>query len=94
MQMEPNTVDRLLGVDRSHVLIPELQGRAEMFGEAAALINSAALLRLDIPGAPPALLAMGTRTAGQFDPGQGTELLRFLADSLALTIRRWLELPA
>lgn len=93
MQMEPGTVDRLLGDDRGHLLIAEMDGAYQIFGEASELIRSAALMRLDIPGAPPALLAMGSRTPGHFEASQGTELLRFLAQTLAQTIRRWLELP-
>ena len=93
-QMTPGTVDRLLGDERDHLLVAEMAGANQIFGEAAGLIQSAALLRLEIPGAPAALLALGSRTTGHFDPSQGTEFLRFLASALALTIRRWLELPA
>jgi hypothetical protein len=94
LQMEPGTVDRLLGDDRAHLLIADMTGANQIFGEASELIRSAALLRLEIPGAPTALVAMGSRQPGYFEPNQGTELLRFLANTLALTIRRWLELPS
>ena len=94
LQMEPGTVDRLLGQERDHLLVADMTGASGVFGEASELIRSAALMRLDIPGAPPALLAMGTRTPGTFEPHQGTELLHFLANVLALAIRRWLELPS
>jgi uncharacterized protein YigA (DUF484 family) len=94
LQTEPGAVDQLLGDERDHLLIAELAGANQIFGEAAALIQSAALLRLEIPGAPAAMLALGSRTPGHFEPNQGTEFLRFLANVLALTIRRWLELPA
>ena len=53
-----------------------------------------ALLRLRPSArAPTGLLALGSRVEGRFDPGQGTELLSFLARILELCIRTWLELP-
>ena len=94
LQTQPGTVDQLLGDEREYLLVAELAGASQIFGEAADLIQSAALLRLEIPGAPAAMLALGSRAPGHFAPDQGTEFLRFLANVLALAIRRWLELPA
>lgn len=92
--LAPGTVDALLGPGGTHRFVPDLADGEPLFGEAASLVRSAALLRLEIaPGTPPALLALGVRAPGQFDPAQGSELLRFLAGSLAATIRRWLDLP-
>lgn len=65
-----------------------------LFGEVAELVRSAAWLRLSIhESTPPGLLALGSREEGRFHPRQNTELLRFLAASLAATIRAWLDLP-
>jgi uncharacterized protein YigA (DUF484 family) len=65
-----------------------------LFGGAASLARSVAWLRLTIhPSAPPGLLALGSRDEGRFHPRQNTELLRFLANVLATTIRAWLDLP-
>jgi uncharacterized protein YigA (DUF484 family) len=65
-----------------------------LFGETAALARSVAWLRLSIhESAPPGLLALGSRDEGRFHPRQNTELLRFLANVLAVTIRAWLNLP-
>ena len=65
-----------------------------LFAEAAALARSVAWLRLSIhDSAPPGLLALGSRQEGRFHPRQNTELLRFLANVLAATIRAWLNLP-
>ena len=59
------------------------------------LAASAALLRLKVsPEAPAGLLAIGARRAGKFHAGQGTELLGFLAKSLAVVIAGWLDLPS
>ena len=54
-----------------------------------------ALLRVSASNSmPPGLLAFGTRHPGYFNPGQGTELLAFLARILEHCIRTWLDLPA
>jgi uncharacterized protein YigA (DUF484 family) len=65
-----------------------------IFGAAAGLVASQALIRLEIsPATPPALLALGARQPDQFHQGQGTELLTFLAGVLENCIRAWLDLP-
>jgi uncharacterized protein len=65
-----------------------------LFGEAAGLARSIVMLRLPIhDSTPPGLLAIGARDPGRFRPSQNTELLRFLAMTLAVTIRAWLNLP-
>jgi hypothetical protein len=92
-QMEPGTVAAVLDT-RSYAFLSDIRGEPELFGSAAGLVRSAALLRLRISSAtPPALLALGARNPEHFDPGQGSELLLFLSQALALTIRQWLELP-
>lgn len=64
-----------------------------MFGEAAGLAKSVVWLRLSIhEDVPQGLLAIGSREPGRFHPRQNTELLRFLAATLAVTIRAWLNL--
>ena len=42
---------------------------------------------------PQAMLALGSRQPEHFHPGQGTELLVFLAGTLQQCIRMWLDLP-
>ena len=92
--LAPGSVDSLLGQGHSHRFVPEVGDSEVLFGEAATLVRSAALLRVEVSaGTPPALLAMGSREPGQFEPAQGSELLRFMAGCLAATIRRWLDLP-
>jgi uncharacterized protein len=89
------TVDTLLGPDRDVLLLPEAHGDPKLFGDGAALVRSAAILRLSVSAAaPPGLLCIGTRRNGKFHPGQGTELLSFLARALGITIAAWLDLPA
>lgn len=93
-QLEPDSVDAILGRGRPLRLRSEIQGDPGIFGAAAGLVASEALIRLNISRAtPPALLALGARRADQFHPGQGTELLAFLAAALELSVRAWLDLP-
>jgi hypothetical protein len=42
---------------------------------------------------PAGLLALGSRQEEKFHPGQGTELLQFLARALERCVRAWLDLP-
>lgn len=87
-------VDRLLGPGRDMLLRPRVRAERAIFGSAANLVRSDALLRLKIsPASPAGLLALGSRKENRFHPGQGTELLGFLARALELTIRAWLDLP-
>ena len=86
------TVDRLLGPSRDTLLCTDIQGDPALFGEAAGLVRSQALLRLSFSrSAPLGLMCIGTRTADTFQPGLGTELLTFLARTLEITIAQWLD---
>lgn len=93
-RLEQGTVDRLIGPDQAIALRETVNGDPAVFGPGAGLIASDALLRLSISGTTPtALLALGSRQADQFHPGQGTELLAFLARVVESCIRGWLSLP-
>jgi len=86
------TVDRLLGPNRDALLCTDIQGDPALFGGAAGLVRSQALLRLSFSrSAPIGLMCIGTRTADAFQPGLGTELLTFLARTLEITIAQWLD---
>jgi uncharacterized protein YigA (DUF484 family) len=87
-------VDEILGEGRRVLLRENSEGSEKLFGPAAALVRSDALVRLTLTGtAPHALVALGSREAGRFHPGQGTELLSFLASVLEKCLARWLGLP-
>ncbi len=87
-------VDAMLGVNVPARLEAVLRGDKLVFGPAAGLVRSQALIRLaPSPGSPPGLLAMGSRDEGKFHPGQGTELLQFLCRLLERLFRAWLDLP-
>ena len=64
---------------------------ADVFGPAAKLIRSEALIRLDPPAPlPQGLLALGGRHAHSFEGGHGGELLAFLGQIVSRMIARWL----
>ncbi len=92
--LDKGAVDRLIGPAREMLLRGRVRGERAIFGGGASLVRSDALLRLKISEATPTgLLALGARKEGRFHPGQGTELLGFLARAVEHSIRAWLDLP-
>jgi uncharacterized protein YigA (DUF484 family) len=90
--LKAGTVDALLGGERAVLVQADMPGDAALFGGAAGLVRSQALLRVSIGrAAPTGLLCIGARRAGRFHPGLGTELLSFLARVLGITISQWLS---
>lgn len=66
-------------------------GNLALYGHLDTTVHSDALAFLDLgEGYPPALLAFGATERGHFHPGQATNLLAFLAESIALITRQWL----
>ena len=93
--LRAGTIDALLGRAGSMLLREDVAGDPAVFDGAAGLVRSDALIRLGIgKNAPPALLALGSRQAGAFHAGQGTELLNFLSQVVEETFRAWLHLPS
>jgi uncharacterized protein len=90
--LKAGEVELRLGGERGVALATDIRGDPVLFGGAAGLVRSQALLRLSFgSSAPPGLLCVGTRKPGNFHAGLGTELLSFLAQVLGLTIRQWLD---
>ena len=90
--LAPGTIDEVLGRGREVALRDDVAGDPEIFGAAAGLVRSDCLLRLGFGEEKPlGLLAFGTRHPGYFNPGQGTELLSFLARILEHCVRTWLK---
>jgi len=88
------TIDRIVDTSRAVTLRDTIEGDRRIYGEAAGLVRSEALLRLTVrEDAPVALLALGSREPARFHPGQGSELLVFLAAIMEHCIRTWLDLP-
>jgi uncharacterized protein len=89
--LKSGTVDALLG-ERDIAMATGIQGDPALFGGAAGLVRSQALLRLSFGRAgPTGLVCIGTRKPNTFHPGLGSELLSFLARALAITITQWLS---
>lgn len=92
--LHPGEIDEVFGEGRQVLLRERSEENDRLFGPAAALVRSDALVRLKLTGtAPAAMLALGSRNEARFHPGQGTELLSFLAEVIAKCLRRWLDLP-
>jgi hypothetical protein len=90
----PGTLDRLMGPGQQARLRDDIEGDIVIFGPAASLVRSDALIRLEFSTlAPRGCLALGTREPHKFHDGQGSELLTFLAATLERLIRAWLDLP-
>jgi uncharacterized protein YigA (DUF484 family) len=90
--LRSGTVDALLGPNRDALLSSDTQADPALFGAAAGLVRSQALLRISISrSGPTGLVCIGTRNPDTFHPGLGTELLTFLARALEITIAQWLE---
>ncbi|MGF7210392.1 hypothetical protein GGE65_004999 [Skermanella aerolata] len=91
--VESGTVDGWLG-KRDVMLYSDLNGDPAIFGAAAGLVRSQALIRIQVSEDTPAgLLAFGSRDPEMFHSGQGTELVCFLARVIERSIRAWLDLP-
>jgi hypothetical protein len=92
--LDRGAVDRLMGRNRKVWLRDEIEGDAEIYGGAAGLVRSDALLRVNVSKVAPAgLIAFGTRHPGYFHTGQGTELMSFLGRIIEFGVRSWLDLP-
>jgi len=93
--LPPGTIDEIMGPSRDVVLRDDVQGDPDVFGAAAGLVRSDCMLRLNFgEDKPLGMLAFGTRHPGYFNPGQGTELLSFLARILEHCVRSWLKQTA
>ena len=81
-------LDQVMGMGEV-LLRSQAHGDPMIFGEAAGLVASFALVRLDPIGCPPGLLALGSRNDRTFQSSQGTELLSFLARVIEDCVQRW-----
>lgn len=85
-------IEDFLGQDDATLLRGDITVSEEIFGPATPLIQAEALIRLpESDFLPPGMLAFGSRDADMFSPGQGTELLRFLAAGFSRSLVQWLR---
>ena len=69
-------------------------GDERIFGPAAGLVRSQALIGLSIDdGCPPCMMALGSRDPDMFRSGLRTDLLQFLARVVEIGFRRHLSWP-
>lgn len=77
------------------MLQSDIAGIEAIYGGGATLVQSQALLRVDISmDTPPAILAFGSRDPMMFQHGQGVDQVNFLARVVERAFRQWLNLPA
>lgn len=84
-------VDAQVGEGGDVFLIRDLMDDGTLFGDDSAAVRSAAIARLR-PSAHTAagVLVLGSTTPGAFHPGQGTDLLNFLARVTEKLFMKWL----
>lgn len=87
------TVDKWMG-EQNVLLQDNISGIEAIYGGGANLVQSQALLRIDISmNTPPAILAFGSRDPDMFSEGQATDLIAFLARVVERAFRNWLIMP-
>ena len=90
--LAPGTLSERFSPEKKALLLHDAQHAPlsfveEIFAGGTELARSCALLRMEAEnGATLGWLALGSRHAGRFQPGQGTEALMFLAQ---VTAARW-----
>jgi uncharacterized protein len=90
--LEAGTVEEWLGPDKAVICEADVVGDPLLFGGAAGLVRSQALIRLRFGReTPTGLLCIGTRKPSRFYPGLGTELLGFLGRVVGISIGLWLN---
>jgi len=95
--IEPGVVDDALGVNKNVLLVEDCQanmpaGFEQIFADCDDMIASCALLRLELETVGKhILLAFGVRYKDRFHPGQGIELLHFLAQIVAYQMDTYLH---
>jgi len=92
-RLRAGAIEAVFGNGNGVVLLDSVDDDGTVFGAAAGLVRSAALARLGSGKVtPPGILALGSR-GDAFHPGQGTELVGFLARVVEACILRCLEAP-
>ena len=87
--LSAGTVNTLLGDDNARIRA-ETEGETFLYGSAAGLVRSDALIALpEGEGLPPGVFAVGCRNANHFEEGQGTELIAFLGHVTRYAVGRW-----
>jgi uncharacterized protein YigA (DUF484 family) len=68
------------------------KGAEAVFGEAAGLVQSQALIKINqTMDIPPAIIAFGSRDPDMFMDNQGTDLIKFLCDVVERALMIWMR---
>lgn len=95
--IEPGIVDYALGQKKNVLLVADIAKREpigfeQIFADCSGLVQSCALLRLELERMQRnVILAFGVRYPERFHPGQGIELLHFLAQIVAHQLDSYLD---
>ena len=91
ISLSPGTIAEIMG-DRQILLRHDISGDERLYGDDAAKVRSDALVLLDVgKDGPNGLLALGSYEPDRFHPGQGTELLGFMARAITGSLRAGLN---
>jgi len=94
--IDPGTVDDAIGINKNVLLVGDCEatppaGLEQIFADCEDMIASCALLRLELDTVGKnVILAFGVRYKERFHPGQGIELLHFLAQIVAYQMDMYL----
>ena len=90
----PGFLDKWLR-DGDGLLQDNIMGSEEIFGPAAGLVKSQALIKLQVgSNTPLGLIAFGSRNPDMFHHEQAIDHIGFLAEVVERCIRLWLKIPA
>lgn len=93
--LHSGVVDAVMNGSTTVALYKDMMDDGAIFGAAAGLVRSAGLARISETDSYPAgLMAFGSRDEGCFHPGQGTELVNFIARVFETSLQAWLERTA
>ena len=85
-------MDLQIGEGGDVALVRDMLDDGTIFGDNNALVQSAALARLrPSPTTAGGMLALGSSMSGAFHPGQGSDLLNFLARVTEKLFQKWLS---
>ncbi|PCI38335.1 MAG: hypothetical protein COB46_11555 [Rhodospirillaceae bacterium] len=85
-------IDDHVGVGGDVALVQDLIDDGTLFGDNCTEVRSAAIARLRASThTAPGLMILGSVTPGLFHPGQGTDLLNFLARATEKLFSKWLS---
>lgn len=95
MPLVPQGVLDTLLQDQDSLLQANIEGDPRLFGPAARLVKSQAIMRLNVAQhVPEGVIVFGSRDPLLFADSQGTELAAFLADAVERILRHFTDAKA